>query len=502
MNLIPNISMENWVFLATTLVLLYLYATYTHGSFKKMGIPGPTPLPLVGNLLSYRKGIWKFDQECFIKYGKMWGIYEGRRPMLAITDPDMIKAVLVKECYSAFTNRQVFGPVKDCMKKSLALCKDEEWKRNRVLLSPTFTSGRLKEMLPIIQWYGDTLVQTLRGEAEKGKPVNTKDMFGAYIMDVTTATLLGVNINFLNNPKDPFMEKVKNTFISKALNPFLLLSVLFPPLVPIYEMLKTFILPNDSLQSFKQFVTRIKKSHLDSRKKDRDYFLQLIMNTQKSKGPYRGFSDEEIITQIVLFVMASYETTSNSLSFLMHVLATHPDIQKKLQEEIDRVLPAKAPATHDALVEMEYLDMVVKENLRLYPVGNRIVRVCKKDVEVNGVYIHKGTIVMVPTYSLQQDPQHWPEPEKFCPERFSRKNKDSINPYTYMPFGTGPRSCIGMRFALLSMKLAIVRILQNFSFQVCNETQVPMILSKKTLLAPEKPIILKAVSRDGIQTGA
>uniref|UniRef100_A0A2K5E758 Cytochrome P450 3A n=1 Tax=Aotus nancymaae TaxID=37293 RepID=A0A2K5E758_AOTNA len=107
MDLIPNLAVETWLLLALSLVLLYLYGTRSHGIFKKLGIPGPTPLPFVGNVLSYRQGIWKFDSKCHKKYGKMWGSYDGQLPVLAITDPDMIKAVLVKECYSVFTNRRI-----------------------------------------------------------------------------------------------------------------------------------------------------------------------------------------------------------------------------------------------------------------------------------------------------------------------------------------------------------------------------------------------------------
>nr|XP_042126190.1 cytochrome P450 3A25-like [Peromyscus maniculatus bairdii] len=102
---------------------------------------------------------------------------------------------------------------------------------------------------------------------------------------------------------------------------------------------------------------------------------------------------------------------------------------------------------------------------------------------------------MVPTYPLHRDPEYWPEPEEFCPERFSKENKGSINPYVYLPFGNGPRNCLGMRFALISMKFAVVRVLQNFTLQPCEETQIPLKLSKQTIFQPEEPIILKVVSR-------
>ncbi|EPY83712.1 hypothetical protein CB1_000537021, partial [Camelus ferus] len=183
-------------------------------------------------------------------------------------------------------------------------------------------------------------------------------------------------------------------------------------------------------------------------------------------------TDLEIVAQGIIFIFAGYETTSNSLSFIMYELATHPDVQQKLQEEIDATFPNKAPPTYDGLLHMEYLDMVVNETLRIFPLPGRLERVCKRDVEINGVFIPKGTLVIVPVYALHKDPALWTEPEEFRPERFSKKNQDSINPYTYLPFGTGPRNCIGTRFAMMSMKLALVKVLQNFSFKPCKETQL------------------------------
>ncbi|CAO2630212.1 Cytochrome P450 3A13 [Lemmus lemmus] len=266
-------------------------------------------------------------------------------------------------------------------------------------------------------------------------------------MEVITSTSFGVNIDSLNNPQNPFVQKVKK------------LSIASSALVTLFDHIIDFV-PSKTI-FFQQ--------RLD--------FLQLMINSQNSKGKeyHQGLSDLEIVAQSVFFIVAGYETTSSALSFAMYLLAAHPDVQKKLQDKIDVALPNKAPATYDALVQMEYLDMVVNETLRLYPVGGRLERVCKADVEINGVLIPKGTVVMVPTYALHKDPKCWPEPEEFRPERFNKKNQDSIDPYTYQPFGSGPRNCIGMRFALMNIKVALVRILQNFSFQPCEQTQVSVL---------------------------
>ncbi|XP_042542689.1 cytochrome P450 3A9-like [Dipodomys spectabilis] len=503
MDLIPNFSIETWILLATSLVLLYLYGTYPHRVFKKLGIPGPKPLPFLGTILGYRKGIVIYDVECYKKYGKLWGLYDGRQPLLAITDPDVIKTVLVKECYSTFTNRPPFGPT-GFMKNAVSISEDEDWKRIRTLLSPTFTSGKLKEMFPIIREFSDGLVENLRPQAEKGKPVALRDIFGAYSLDVITGTSFGVNIDSLNNPQDVFVEKVKRLLKFSFFDPVLFSVALFPFLTPVYEALNISVFPKDVTDFLRTSVERMKESRLKDKAKHRVDLLQLMINSQNSKDmeSQKGLSDLELTAQSIIFIFAGYETTSLTLSFAMYLLALHPDVQKKLQEEVDRTLPNKAPITYDAMLEMEYVDMVVNEVLRLYPIVGRLERVCKADVEISGVVIPKNTVVMVPTYALQRDAKYWPEPEEFRPERFSKKNKESINPYIYMPFGVGPRNCIGMRFALMNIKLALVRLMQNFSFQPCKETQIPLKLIDQGLLQPEKPIVLKIISRDGTVSGA
>nr|XP_034345873.1 cytochrome P450 3A13 isoform X2 [Arvicanthis niloticus] len=450
MDLIPNFSMETWMLLATSLVLLYLYGTHSHGIFKKLGIPGPKPLPFLGTILAYQKGFWECDIQCHKKYGKIWGLYDGRQPVLAVTDPDIIKTVLVKECYSTFTNRRIFGPV-GILKKAISVSENEEWKRIRALLSPTFTSGKLKEMFPIINQYTDVLVKNMRQGLEEGKPTSMKDIFGAYSMDVITATSFGVNIDSLNNPQDPFVEKIKKLLKFDIFDPLFLSVTLFPFLTPVFEALNVSLFPRDVITFFKTSVERMKESRMKEKEKQRVDFLQLMINSQNSqiKESHKALSDVEIVAQSVIFIFAGYETTSSALSFALYLLAIHPDVQKKLQDEIDATLPNKTPATYDTLLQMEYLDMVVNETLRLYPIAGRLERVCKKDVEING-----------------------------------------------------PRNCIGMRFALMNMKVALVRVLQNFCFQPCKETQIPLKLNKQGLLQPEKPLLLKVVSRDVTVSGA
>ncbi|NXP18599.1 CP3A9 protein, partial [Scytalopus superciliaris] len=476
--------------------LSHRYGTWPFGLFKKLGIPGPRPLPFFGTCLEYRKGFLDFDNDCFKKYGKIWGIYDGRQPVLAVTDPQIIKSVLVKDCYSTFTNRRR-ADLAGVLTNAISLAEDEQWKRLRTVLSPTFTSGKLKEMFPIIKHYGEALVKNVQKQVKKDNVLSVKDIFGSYSMDVVTSTSFGVNIDSMSNPKDPFVREMKKLVKFDFFDPLFILSFVFPFLIPVLAKMNVSFFPSDAVDFFMRSISRIKQERERETHKGRVDFLQLMIESQNKEAnhSYKALTDTEVLSQAFIFIFAGYEPTSNTLCYLAYELALHPDVQQKLLEEIDTVLPNKAPLTYDAIMKLEYLDMTVSETLRIYPLGGRLERTCKKDVEINGVTIPKGTIVTIPPYVLHRNPEYWPNPEEFRPERFSKENKESMDPYTYLPFGAGPRNCIGMRFALLMLKVAIASLLQHFTFQTCKETQIPVKLSSQGLLTPEKPIVLKLVPR-------
>ncbi|NXM74904.1 C340 protein, partial [Serilophus lunatus] len=491
-----------WLLLIAFLCLVALYGIWPYQTFKKLGIPGPRPLPFVGTFLEYKNGVHNFDQKCFEKYGRIWGFYDGRRPVLAVLDPILIKNILVKECYTIFTNRRNFG-LNGLLESAINVAADEQWKRIRTVLSPTFTSGRLKEMFHIINHYGEKLVKNIEKKVANDELVAAKDIFGAYSMDVVASTSFSVNIDSMSNPKDPFVTNIKKFLELSLLSPLFLFSVLFPFIVPVLKRMKFTLFPAEVIDFFKEVFIKMKMEREKGSSMDRVDFLQLMIESQNSDGGSKSaeanldksLSDEEILAQSLIFVFAGYETTSSTLSYVAYNLATHPDVQQRLQDEVDANLPNKAPPTYNAITQMEYLDMVVNECLRLYPAGGRIERVCKETVELNGVTIPKGMVVVIPAFVLHRDPEYWPEPDEFRPERFSKENKEKFDPYTFLPFGAGPRNCIGMRFALLVVKVAVVVLLQNFSFRTCKDTPIPLVLDSKGFMQPKKPIVLKMVPR-------
>ncbi|KAM9855326.1 cytochrome P450 3A27-like [Aulostomus maculatus] len=500
MRCLPDFSMETWTLLAIVFTLLAVYGYAPYGFFKKLGVRGPRPLPFIGTFLEYRQGVHNFDTKCYQKYGKIWGSYDGRQPVLAIMDTALIKMVLVKECYSIFTNRRdlgLNGPLSD----AVSIVEDDEWKRIRSALSPSFTSGRLKEMYTIMLQHSSNLIKRLGKKLEEDEVIEVKEVFGPFSMDVVTSTAFSVDIDSINNPSDPFVSNIKRMVKFNFMHPLLVLTVLFPFLRPIFEKMDFSFFPTEVTTFFYNFLKMIKSERSRNDHKKRVDFLQLMVDSQVSEhnkedsSSYKGLTDHEILSQAMIFIFAGYETSSSTLGFIAYNLATHPHTQKTLQGEIDETFPDKCRPTYEDLMQMEYLDMVVNESMRLYPIGNRLERVSKASVEINGTTIPKGTVIMIPVYTLHRDPDLWPDPEAFKPERFSKENKDNIDPYAFLPFGAGPRNCIGMRFALLMMKLALVEILQNFSFVPCKETDIPMELAVDAFTTPKNPIRLKLEPR-------
>lgn len=158
--------------------------------------------------------------------------------------------------------------------------------------------------------------------------------------------------------------------------------------------------------------------------------------------PRRRLTNSEILSQSILFVLAGYETTAMTLSYLAYNLATHPESQEKLIREIDQVLEKHdGKIGYESVAEMTYLDMVVDETLRMYPPAPRLDRAAGADYEYENIKIKKGEIICVPIYAIHHDPELFPEPDQFKPERFADENKKQKDGISFLSFGAGPRNC-------------------------------------------------------------
>jgi cytochrome P450 len=173
-----------------------------------------------------------------------------------------------------------------------------------------------------------------------------------------------------------------------------------------------------------------------------------------------GMSDKQLRHEILTLVLAGHETTANALSFLFHLLSTHPDVARRVAAEVETVLSGRTPTLAD-LKRLEYTTMVIEETLRLYPPAWVLERQSIADDVAGGFHIPKNTIIGISPYILHRNPALWDNPEGFDPERFSKARSAGRGKYHYLPFGGGPRFCIGNAFALMEMQVIVPMILQR-----------------------------------------
>jgi cytochrome P450 family 3 subfamily A len=490
-------KIPTWVYIfVPTVYVAYKYATWNFGVFKKLGINGPRPWPIVGTSWTMiTRGLVEHDMS-FRKYGSVVGTFQGRTPILMIFDVEILKQILIKD-FSNFTNRFP-APFTDYpVRKMLTVLQGDNWKHVRNILTPTFSSGKLRKMNKQIQKCSETFMANLLDKAEKNEIFDFREICGAFTMDVIASTAFSVQIDSHNDPNNKFVTMGKKAFMFRLTSPKLLVFFFFPFLVRPLSKLGISIFDSDVTQFFVDVIHQLMDQRNTEETKKSVDFLQLMMDSSEkeetgedvSKDKWtsddksenskpRGLTHEELLAQGFLFFLAGFETTANTLSLLAYSLATHPECQEKLIKEIDEVTKENAEIDYDVVNKMTYLDMCLSETLRLYPAGPRTDRVCGSDTTINGVFIPKGMTIVSPIYVLHMDPEVWPNPTEFNPERFTAEAKEARNPYYYMPFGVGPRNCVGMRLALTELKMAAATILQRMKFVKCEETQVPLKLNK------------------------
>lgn len=200
--------------------------------------------------------------------------------------------------------------------------------------------------------------------------------------------------------------------------------------------------------------------------------------TENGAKPLREWSDEEIVAQCFVFFFGGLDTVSQGLSFCIYELMANPDCQQRLITEVEEIKAELngQPLTYDSLSKMKYMDAILDEVLRIWTAAPTLDRVCSKDFVVenleNGkVLIQKGDVVFVPVAGIHTDPQYYPDPLKFDPNRFY---ENRANELIYMPFGAGPRKCIANRFALMEIKTVLYYLLNSYSIRMCSKSHVPM----------------------------
>ncbi|KAH9498365.1 Cytochrome P450 3A7 [Bulinus truncatus] len=445
----------------------------------KLGIETPPKSIILGHFgLSIKYGVFGVQTEFYSKFKdkKYYGWYDTRTPILVVKDLDLIRDIMVKN-FNNFADRRIPMEHDEPFKDNLLTIRGDKWKHVRSSVSPTFSSGRIKKMSPHIERNAKTLLENLQEKQESGLEVELKEMSGFFALDVIASIAFGIDINTLKNPENRFAQETK-----KITNPnplLFVLAVFFPALAPWFTRIGLPFFPNKSMK----YLATVIDSIIAERKRDGtegkvNDFLDLVTSEKNDEDAVKDrLTLSEIHAQSIIFIFGGLETISTVMSFTLFLLAVHPECYQRAQREVDEKISKDFP-NYENVQNLHYLEMCINEAIRMVPPGIFIDRQCVESIDLDGAHIPKGMVVLIPVYAIHNDPNLWPEPEKFDPERFLPENKQTRHPYSFLPFGQGPRNCIGMRLAMVELKIAIAAVIQKFTLIPCSKTVFPFNLSK------------------------
>ncbi|KAH8401696.1 hypothetical protein KR009_007399 [Drosophila setifemur] len=489
--------------IALVISLLLFVARRRLGYWQRRGIPHDVPHPLYGNIKDWpkKRHIATIFKDYYMKYkGSGYpfaGFFFFYTRTAVITDLDLVKRVMIKD-FNNFENRGIFfNEIDDPLSATLFSIEGQKWRHLRHKLTPTFTSGKMKHMFPLVVKVGEELDKIFSGKVAPGQgPVlEVVDLVARFTADVIGNCAFGLNCNSLHNPKAEFVSIGKRAIIERRYGGYLDFLIFgFPKLARRLHL-------KMNVQEVEDFYTGIVRETIDYRLKTKerrnDFMDSLIEMYQKEQAGNSedGLTFNELLAQAFIFFVAGFETSSTTMGFALYELARNQDVQNKLRKEINDVLGKhNNEFTYEGIKEMKYLEQVVMETLRKYPVLAHLIRKTENDYspEDNKYFIAKGTTVVIPSLGIHYDPDIYPEPEKFIPERFTDEAIAARPSCTWLPFGEGPRNCIGLRFGLMQASVGLANLIKGYKFSVAPETQIPMkIVVKSILLSAENGIHLK-----------
>jgi cytochrome P450 len=427
--------------------------------------PGPDRLPVVGNALPFFRRPFEYRTWVAEEFGDVADVSGLGRTAFLVSHPEDIQQVLVTDDHQfvkpSFEKRFVaraFG-------ESLAFVDGEQWRRARQLFQPAFTMAKIER-------YGATMVDNAEALAADWPATGRVDI-GAEMRELTFAvlarTLFDVDTAAIPDLHDDFEAVATKLRPARAV-------------VPDW-------LPTGTNRRYKRALARLEATidDLVAQRKgeggDGDDLLSVLVAANDEGDA--TLSDERLRDEMMGFLFAGHETTAMALTFTCYLLATHPDVQRRLREEIAAVLKEERPTVTD-LAGFDLLDRVVDESLRLYPPNHMIPREPTTDVALGGYRIPEGSSVYCSQWVVHRDERWWDSPGQFRPDRWT--GEADRPEYAYFPFGGGRRHCIGMRFARMEIRLALARILSTHRFTGAPSGDPP--LAAGLTLHPSEPIEL------------
>lgn len=433
--------------------------TITTAATPATRLPGPS-VPgwsqWITNLLPWRVD---FDSLTYMlkstqQFGNFFAIWIGEKPIYIVTNPVLVHEILVeraKEFHKADMIRTAVGAF---VGNGLFLNEGESWRRQRKLSQPAFHHQRIAA-------YGETMVQQTLDLLTGWQPGETRDI----AEEMTELTLGIVNKTLFNvdvRAQADHIGELMVTVLTRANDRINNYDPIWARLFKAKERREA-----TAIQELFAIIEGIIDQHRRNGEDTGDLLSMLLAARDEEGNP---MSEQQLRDEVITLFIAGHETTANAVAWAFYLVARHPEVEAKLLQELAS-LNGQPPTMAD-LAQLPYSEQVIKEAMRLYPPAGGVTRQPIHDITLGGYPIAKGSTVAISTYAMHHDPKLYPDPERFDPERFTPENEAKLPRMAYLPFGGGPRICIGNSFAMMEARLILATVLQRFSLQLASTKAV------------------------------
>ncbi|XP_055310971.1 cytochrome P450 6a9-like [Sitodiplosis mosellana] len=486
------------IVLISIVTIVYGYFKYSFGYWKSRNIPHEEPSFPYGNIKGFGTTIHsslciKRIYDKFKPTGAIFcGAYFFARPVAIILNLNFLKNILVKD-FANFNERGFFyNEEDDPISAHLFAMDGDKWKELRAKLTPTFTSGKMKFMFPTVVEVGKRFKDCLIDVVKENDELEIKELLARFTTDVIGTCAFGIECNSLKDPNAEFRKYGREVFGKPRHSP--LAGVFLGGFKGTARKLHIKNIRDD----VSEFFMKVVRDTVDYREKNnvnRNDFMDILIKLKNQKGNDKDkITLNEIAAQAFVFFLAGFETSSTTLTFCLYELAMNAEIQVKARQVIQEAYEKHGKFIYEMMLDMPYVDQVLQETLRKYPPLANLNRYTKNTYKVPGTddVIEKGTPIIIPALSIQRDPEYYPDAEKFDPDRFNSEAVKQRDAMTWLPFGEGPRNCIGLRFGMMQARIGLVTILNNFEVSFGPKSTVPLVIdAKSAFLSPEGGVYLK-----------
>ncbi|XP_004536188.1 probable cytochrome P450 4ac1 [Ceratitis capitata] len=393
--------------------------------------------------------------------GKSYILNFFRVSVYSITSPEDVQEVFQSQ--TLITKGVIYELARPFLGDGLLVSSDQHWHDRRKLLTPAFHFNILQSFIEVFKNESLKLIKSIKAEANG--VVNLHDLIPEFTLNNVCETALGVSLDDIPGSKE-YRRSIHNlelVMVNRLCNPLMYYETMFY----LFGDHKKFYRDVKVAHDFSSMIIEKKREEFKSRqragkldeqanKRKRYAMLDTLFYAEA-----RGVIDHQgICDEVNTFMFEGYDTTSVCVIFTLLNLALHQDIQEKCYQEVQNL-----DLTTLSIFEfnqLEYLERVIKEVLRLYPSVPFIARHCAQTTEINGLILPPDTEINIHIFDIMRDERHFPDPLRFDPDRFLPENSVNRHPFAFVPFSAGSRNCIGQKFAMLEIKAILVGILQNF----------------------------------------